>query len=249
MKIAHWGLGILLVLPLGVAAGRQQSTQQAAQQAPADPVAEAARRAREQKKDQAKPAHVWNNDDIPKTNGVSVVGENPAAEAEASASDAGKGANAATAPAAAANGETTAPAAGQGTGSEKTGAIAADLVAANERLKSLQTDLDIAQRSTPWTSRHICRIGNIRTTTQRRGAKDAEDQIAAKQQEVADAQKEVEELKAKLAASAPPPPPAPLDEPVCRAHPGHAKKSSYFSVNLREYDPRSKKFELEADHN
>jgi hypothetical protein len=212
MKIAHWGLGILLVLPLGVAAGRQQSTQQATQQAPADPVAEAARRAREQKKDQAKPAHVWNNDDIPKTNGVSVVGENPAAEAEASASDAGKGANAATAPAAAANGETTAPAAGQGTGSEKTGAIAADLVAANEHLKTLQTDLDIAQRKYALDQQTY--LSNPQHENDNAGAtalKDAEDQIAAKQQEVADAQKKVDELQAKLAASAPATPPAPRD--------------------------------------
>jgi hypothetical protein len=212
MKIAQWGLGILLVLPLGVVAGRQQSTQQAAQQAPADPVAEAARRAREQKKDQAKPAHVWNNDDIPKTNGVSVVGENPAAEAEASASDAGKGANAATAPAA--NGETTAPAAGQGTGSEKTGAIAADLVAANERLKSLQTDLDIAQRKYALDQQTY--LSNPEHQNDNAGAtalKDAEDQIAAKQQEVADAQKKVDELQAKLAASASASatPPAPRD--------------------------------------
>jgi hypothetical protein len=209
MKIAQWGLAILLVLPLGVGAGQQQSTQQA----PPDPVAEAARRAREQKKDQAKPAHVWNNDDIPKTNGVSVVGENPAAEAEASASDAGKGANAATAPAAAANGETTAPAAGQGTGSEKTGAIAADLVAANERLKSLQTDLDIAQRKYALDQQTY--LSNPEHQNDNAGAtalKDAEDQIAAKQQEVADAQKEVDELKAKLAASAP----APAEPPANR---------------------------------
>jgi hypothetical protein len=211
MKIAQWGLGILLVLPLGVAAGQQQSTQQATQQAPTDPVAEAARRAREQKKDQAKPAHVWNNDDIPKTNGVSVVGENPAAEGEASASDADKGANPATA--AAANGETTAPAAGQGTGSEKTGAIASELAAANERLKSLQTDLDIAQRKYALDQQtYLSNPQHEGDTAGAAALKDEEDQIAAKQQEVADAQKEVDELKAKLAASAP----APAEPPANR---------------------------------
>jgi len=71
MKIALWGLGILLVMPLGGVAGQEQSTQQSQ----ADPVVEAARRAREQKKDQAKATHVWNDENIPKTNGVSVVGE------------------------------------------------------------------------------------------------------------------------------------------------------------------------------
>jgi len=206
MKIAHWGLGILLVLPLGIAAGQQQST--------ADPVAEAARRAREQKKDQAKPAHVWDNENIPKTNGVSVVGENSAAGADVPAVDAGNNANAATAPAAAPNGEPTAPAPGQGAAPEKTGAIASDLVAANEHLKSLQTDLDIAQRK--YVLDQQTYLSNPQHENDNAGAtalKDAEDQIAAKQQEVADAQKKVDELQAKLTASAPAPatPPAPRD--------------------------------------
>jgi len=207
MKIAHWGLGILLVLPLGVVAGQQQSSQQA----PADPIAEAARRAREQKKDETKATHVWNNDDIPKTNGVSVVGES-AAGADAPAGDAANGANPAAAPAVAPNGNAAAPPA-QGAASEKTGAIAAELAAANESLKSLKTDLDIAQRKYALDQQTY--LSNPDHASDIAGAtalKDEEDQIAAKQQEIADAQKKVDEIQARLAASGPAPPPPPRDD-------------------------------------
>ncbi|HXN72744.1 MAG TPA: hypothetical protein VN861_09360 [Candidatus Acidoferrales bacterium] len=212
MKIAYWGLGILLVMPLGVVAGQQQSTQQAQ----ADPVAEAARRAREQKKDAAKPAHVWNNDDIPKTNGVSVVGETAAAGADASAGDAGNSGNSTagtangTAPAVAANGQAPAGAADKGPAPEKTGAIAAELAAAKEHLQSLQTDLDIAQRKYALDQQTY--LSNPQHENDAAGGaalKDEEDQIAVKQQEIADAGKKIEEIQARLAASAPPPPAAP----------------------------------------
>jgi hypothetical protein len=209
MKIVSWGLGILLVMPLGVMAGQQQSTQQA----PTDPVAEAARRAREQKKDEAKTPHVWNNDDIPKTNGVSVVGETPAEGAGAPAGDAANGANPAAAPAVAPNGDAAA-APGQPAASEKTGAIAAELVTAKEQLKSLQTDLDIAQRKYALDEQTY--LSNPQHQDDVAGAsqlKDEEDQIAAKQQEITDAQKKVDEIQARLtaAASAPAPPPPPRD--------------------------------------
>jgi hypothetical protein len=199
MKIAYWGLGILLVMPLSGWAGQQQSTQQA----PADPVAEAARRAREQKKDEAKTPHVWNNDDIPKTNGVSVVGETPAAGADASAGDAANGVNPPAAAAVAPNGDSAA-APGQPAASEKTGAIAAELVTAKEQLKSLQTDLDIAQRKYALDQQTY--LSNPQHQDDVAGAsqlKDEEDQIAAKQQEITDAQKKVDEIQARLAASAP----------------------------------------------
>lgn len=205
MKIARWGLGILLVMPLSGVAGQQQSSQQSTQQAPVDRVAEAARRAREQKKDETKAPHVWNNDDIPKTNGVSVVGETPAAGADAPAGDAAKGANPAAAPAVAPN---------SGAASEKTGAIATELAAANDNLKSLKTDLDIAQRKYGLDQQSY--LSNPDHANDNAGAtalKDEEDQIAAKQQEIADAQKKIDEIQARLAASAPaaPPPPANRD--------------------------------------
>jgi hypothetical protein len=216
MKIARWGLGILLIMPLSGLAGQQQSSQQSTQQAPGDPVAEAARRAREQKKDEGKTPHVWNNDDIPKTNGVSVVGETPAAGTGAAAGDAANGANPAATPAVAPSGDAAAAAApGQPAASEKTGAIAAELVTAKEQLKSLQTDLDIAQRKYGLDQQTY--LSNPQHQDDVAGAsqlKDEEDQIAAKQQEIADSQKKVDEIQARLAAaaSAPTPPPPPRDD-------------------------------------
>ena len=199
MKIACWGLGILLIMPLGVVAGQQQSTQQA----PADPVAEAARRAREQKKDETKAPHVWSNDDIPKTNGVSVVGETSAAGTDVPAADAANGANPAAAPSGAPSGDAAAAPA-QGAVPEKTGAIAAELSAANEHLKSIKTDLDIAQRKYALDQQTY--LSNPDHANDNAGAaalKDEEDQIAAKQQEIADQQKKVDEIQARLAASVP----------------------------------------------
>src|SRR5271170_2676271 len=60
-----------------------------------DPLVAAARKAREQKKDQAgaKPARVFNNDNIPTQGGVSAVGENAAAP-DAAAGDAAAAGNA-----------------------------------------------------------------------------------------------------------------------------------------------------------
>ncbi len=56
----------------------QSSTDQIA--APVDPLVAAARKAREQKKDQPKPAHVFDNDNVPKAGGISAVGATPAEE-------------------------------------------------------------------------------------------------------------------------------------------------------------------------
>ncbi|MGA8406542.1 MAG: hypothetical protein WB680_05130 [Candidatus Acidiferrales bacterium] len=59
-------------------ASSQTTTEQAS--APVDPLAAAARKAREQKKDQPKPARVFDNDNLPKTGGISAVGSEPATE-------------------------------------------------------------------------------------------------------------------------------------------------------------------------
>jgi hypothetical protein len=199
MKIAHWGLGILLVLPAGVVAAQQQSTQQA----PVDPVVEAARHAREQKKDEAKAPHVWTNDDVPKTNGVSVVGETPA---DAATDDS---ANPPAAPAGAGKGDANVAGADKGTGAESTAALAADLAAAKEQLKSAQTDLDILQRKYALDQQtYLSNPDHDNDAAAASALKDEEDQIAEKKQAVADAQKKVDDLQAKLAA----PPPAPRDD-------------------------------------
>jgi len=207
MKIALCGLGILLVMPLGVVAGQEQSTQQSQ----VDPVAEAARRAREQKKDQAKATHVWNDENIPKTNGVSVVGEDSAAGVGTSANGAGS-ANPATGPATA-PGATPGPAAavaGPGAPAENAATVSAELNSAKEHLKSLQTDHDILQRKYALDQQMY--LSKPEHENDKEGAaqmQDEEDQISAKQQDVADAQKKVDELQAKLTALTPAPTPNP----------------------------------------
>ena len=110
MKIARWGIGLTLILASGLAAG-QQTNQQATQQPVDTSLADAARRARDQKKDQAKSTHVWNDDNIPKTAGVSVVGETSGA----------------LGPASTASGETPAGGAAQRAAPENPAAINAEL--------------------------------------------------------------------------------------------------------------------------
>jgi hypothetical protein len=101
----------------------------------ADPLVAAARKAREQKKDQAgaKPARVFDNDNIPTQGGVSAVGENPAAGDAA----AGDGAAAANGSAPASSG--TSAAAGEKAWRERFARL-------RKKLEQDQTDLDLMQR-------------------------------------------------------------------------------------------------------
>src|ERR1700689_2160359 len=130
MKIARWSIGLLLVLPLGLSAA-QQGDQQSTPQPAASSLAEASRHAREQKKDQAKAVHVWNGDNLPKTEAVSVVGQTPVADNPPSAAAVSGGANPVAAPAPSA---------------EDLAAVTAELTGAKEHLQSIQKDLDILQR-------------------------------------------------------------------------------------------------------
>jgi hypothetical protein len=96
-----------------------------------DSLAAAARKAREQKKDQAgaKPAKVFNNDNIPTQGGVSAVGIQPSAPAD--------GTDAAT-------GSASAPAAGAAPSGEA--AWRDRFAKLRKKLEQDQTDLDIMQR-------------------------------------------------------------------------------------------------------
>src|SRR5277367_5866802 len=131
--------------PSAPASAAPASTQAPAAQAPGqstvvspppqttDPLVAAARKAREQKKDQAgaKPARVFNNDNIPTAGGVSAVGQNsPAADG----TDAGAGAAGGPAPAASAP-----PGSDEKTWRRRF----ADL---RKKLEQDQTELDVMQR-------------------------------------------------------------------------------------------------------
>jgi hypothetical protein len=90
MKSAWQSLAILLLLPIGSAAGQPSPQQQQGQQNDSSSIADAARRSREQKKEQAKSAKVWDNDTIPKKPGeLSVIGQAPAATDDSAAAATG----------------------------------------------------------------------------------------------------------------------------------------------------------------
>jgi hypothetical protein len=201
MRIACWGLMILLAAPAGAALAQPQQDQAPAQQQTQDqkpdPLAEAARHAREQKKDQAKAAKVWDNDTIPEVGGtINVVGQAgtpPAPDAGATPAPGDQSnANAATP-----NGAPANPA-----NAQANSATSADLDAAKAQLESLQKDLDLMQRQFDLDQQTW--LSKPEHEQDREGAaslKIQQDRITAKQQEVADAQKKVADLQQKLGTS------------------------------------------------
>jgi hypothetical protein len=184
MKLAKWGLAILLASPIAIVPAVSAQSQDAAQSSqPQDSLAAAARRAREEKKDQSKPAKVWDNDNIPSNPGaVSVVGD--ANQGGAASSDQG--------------------AQGQGTPADNKdkAAISAELDSDQQQLKSLKTDLDIAQRKLVLDQQVY--YGKPDYSSDKAGGaalKDEQDQIAAKQQEIDDLQQKIDALQAQAAAA------------------------------------------------
>jgi len=197
MKIAPWSLGILLIMPVGFAAGQSQTPppppQQDAQATTASTtLAEAAKRARDAKKDQAKATHVWDNDTVPKASGqISVVGETPAT------SDADNSASGAAAPAD--NSANGAPAAGAPAKSEGSSALKSQISDAKDRLATIKTDLDLLERTNTLDSQMYYGKPDYQTDTDGAAKLKAEqDQIAAKQQEMDDQQKKIDDLEAEL---------------------------------------------------
>jgi hypothetical protein len=183
MKIAQWGLMILLATPSGIAYARPQQ----------DSLADAARLAQEQKKDQPKAAaKVWDNDNIPSTSsGISVVGQ-AAPPGDNSATPADQSAS----PVAATTGN------GSAEPVVDKSALAADLNAAKAQVDSLKTDLDIMQRKFVLDQQMY--MSKPEYSSDKAGAaamKAEQDDIDAKQQAIADAQKSVADLQAKLDAA------------------------------------------------
>ncbi len=180
MKLTHWGLMLLLLAPLGTVWARPQETS----------LGDAARAAREQKKAPPKAGKVWDNDTISQTTGhISVVGQTPPPEAATEA----KPAAATDQPAAPA--EEKAP---EKTAGEKA-ALEAELASAKDKLATVKTDLDILQRKYALDRQAF--YGKADSASDTAGAaalQDEQGQIDSKQQEVADAQKKVDELQEKL---------------------------------------------------
>jgi hypothetical protein len=185
MRIAHWGLIILLVLSLETAsAQQQQQTSSPSDQQQSDSLAAAARRAQDQKKDQKKAAKVWDNDNIPSTPGaVSVVGATPPpADANATVD------NASANPPADGSASNTA-------GTPDKPAEHVDVGAMQAQLKTLKNELDILQRK--YTLDQQTYYGTTNYAADKAGAaalQDEKAQIDAKQQEIDGIQKTLDNL-------------------------------------------------------
>jgi hypothetical protein len=203
MKLANWGLAILLASPLtipSVVSAQSQDAAQSSQQQ--DPLAAAARRAREQKKDRPKPAKVWDNDNIPSGSGaVSVVGDS--GESAATPSDQGAQSQDQAASSTESN-QQAQPAA-----SKDQAAKSAELDSDQQLLNSLKTDLDIAQRKLVLDQQMY--YVNPDYSSDKAGAaalKDEQDQINAKQQQIDDLQKQIDALQSQSGTAPAPNPPS-----------------------------------------
>ena len=189
MKIAQWGLVILLISPLASAAARQpqqapppdQSSSSSGQQD--NSVAAAARRAQDQKKDQPKAAHVWDNDTIPSVPGnVNVVGQS------------GESGGAPPSETPEAGQKPSAPAT-----PEQKAALDSSLNSAKAKLESLKADLDIATRKYALDEQMY--MGKPDYSKDKEGAaamQTEKDDIAAKQQEIADEEKQIQDLQSQV---------------------------------------------------
>lgn len=201
MKIAHWGLGILLIMPMGIAVGQAQSPQDAQAPAPTDSLAAAAKQAREAKKDQAKPARVWDDDSVPKSNAaISVVGKTPGDS---------DGAGAVTA---AANG--SAGGGGAAGGAANRAALERSVANAKDKLATIKVDLDLLQRTYTLDSQmYYIKPDYASDADGAAKLKDEQDQIAAKQQEMDEEQKKIDDMNAELSKLSTSATPASSDNP------------------------------------
>ncbi|MGH9563551.1 MAG: hypothetical protein ACRD3S_19030 [Terracidiphilus sp.] len=191
MKLAHCGLLLLLAAPCAAAsAGQSQLAPPQNGQSQTDPLASAARRAREKQKEQPKPAKVWDNDNIPTSGNVDVIGPPaPNSSTETSASTS----------------EDISESDHDSTKSSKTddkSALEAQLKGAQEALKTAQTRLDFLQRKLSLDQHTYYQNPNY--SSDKAGAKALQDeqaQIDANKQDVAAAQKTVDDLTAKVQAA------------------------------------------------
>lgn len=219
MKLAHCKWTIVLAgacaLALGATASTRQSSgeaqdaqsaiaQNAKSQTPqgqassqqTDALAAAARRAREkQKEQQAKPAKVWDNDNIPTAGGLNVVGSSAQNSAAQNAPATSGGPSAENAGQPAANGAEPAQ-------KPSKADLEAQLKSARDDLANLSTQLDFAQRKLGLDQQDFYRNPDYSSDAAgARNLKNDQSQIDALKQQVADAQKKVDDLAAKVQAA------------------------------------------------
>ncbi len=180
MRIALWALTVVLLAPL-IAPLRTASAMPQQQD---DSVAAAARRAQEKKAQQAsaaKPAKVWDNDNLPDTpGGINVIGQDsstPVAGNDTAAPPAESAANAAA----------------------TKSALEGSLNSAKSRLADLKADLDVAQRK--YVMDQSTYYGKTNYAADRDGAAALASEkadIDDKQEQVAAAEKQLAELQSKF---------------------------------------------------
>jgi hypothetical protein len=175
MKTATYPLALAAILAFGpgMAAARQSGAGSGQQ---SDPLAAAARAAREQKPNKPAPK-VWDNDNLPKQGGVSVVGQESAPAAANASTPSGS--------------------------KQDQAAVQSEVDAAKKQLDALKGDLDIEQRKYALDQQTY--YGKTNYADDKDGAaalQDEKDQIDSKQQDIDDLQKKIDDLSAKLGAPA-----------------------------------------------
>lgn len=182
MSIAQIAVAALLAFSAGTATAQLQPSQAVQPSAKQDPIVEAARLAQERKKDQPKAVKVWDNDNIPSKPGeVSVIGETPA-----------------TADASAVSVSTAAPPT-EAKPAPKRAEIESNVRDARLRLLTMKTDLDILQRTYNLDLQMY--MSKPDYASDKEGAAkiaDEKGQVDAKQQEIADLEKKIQELEGKM---------------------------------------------------
>jgi hypothetical protein len=138
---------------------------------------------------------VWNDDTIPKSNGaISVVGQTPAddsANAAAATGDAANAATSATGSAGAGGG------AAAGAGNQR--ALETSIQNAKDKLATTKVDLDLLQRTYTLDSQmYYIKPDYASDANGAAKLKDEQDQIAAKQQEMDEEQKKIDDMEAEL---------------------------------------------------
>jgi hypothetical protein len=208
LQIASLTLAVGLAVNGSPAFGRAQSSDAAGQSstssgqaaAPAS-AADAARKSRDQKKQAAKSTHVWDDDNIPKTGGVSVVGS--AAAPDANAAPAGN--NGVAANPVSPSAPAPAPAPSAAISPKEQTQMQAAVLEAQEKIADLKKDVDIAERRFGLDSDSYYGRPNYAADREAKRALDSEQaQLEDKKQQLHQAEQMLAELQAKLGTAGAP---------------------------------------------
>ena len=178
-------VGVFLLCPAAAARAQSQTDQNAS-------VAEAARKARETKKEAPKTERVWTNDNL---------NTSPASSRTSQPSPASAGGAKASQPA---SQETAAPpeesaSSGPAENEESEADLTAELAGAKRQLADAEKDLDLAKREFDLDREQYYSNPDFRADTKGKAALDSlQQQIAAKQKEVQELKEKVASLEAKV---------------------------------------------------